>query len=197
MGRYDTFAETLLQLNRNISRTRLGSNPGVVEMRQISESFKVQDAAATRRIGPDYFPYPSWNTNDLWFWFPFAVLDPTRDGYLGRQLALRTGEAHPTIHKDFSLYPNDTINRYREFARFLGSSNYVYQVTSSDFNDPNQATFGCRVKISTRTSERGLIRFEGDSSNRDTDIVIDSDGALISTMTSNNVDRITRSPNDT
>ena len=60
MPRYDTFREALIQLNRNISRTRLADSPGIVEVRSNRETITIAESVQSIRLPSDYSVYPKW-----------------------------------------------------------------------------------------------------------------------------------------
>ena len=96
MPRYETLQEALIQLSRNVSKTRLIGNPGIVEMRQASAGLRLASTQQLIPIATTLEIYPGWNSNDLLAWWPLSRLDGYRDIKNGNDFSLDNFQAVPT-----------------------------------------------------------------------------------------------------
>ena len=134
MPRYETLQEALIQLSRNVSKTRLIGNPGIVAMRQASAGLRLtstQQLISIGATGATLEIYPGWNSNDLLAWWPFSRLDSYRDIKNGNDFSLGFQQAVPT----YGALPVEWIipvngnsvdkNRRQPYSQF-GNLGYVY-----------------------------------------------------------------------
>lgn len=182
--RYYTYSELLAQLKDNVSRSSLPRSPAITHIRQFSSRIKVTVSLDLYLTGPNYYVYPSWDTDNLANWWALSV-EKGRDS---RGNNPGTIYGAPVSGKD-----NISLIAFRFNMKFNGNGDYLDlgDITNLDNTQRFTICFRCNPEISSGEGSI-LSRWSAANSNRQFSIGITDEGELVCQLARNSTGGMSR-----
>ena len=173
-----TFVEMLSRLRYNNSRTSLVRNPGILQMRKISDEIKIGVTYNAYSFGPTYTKYPKWNTDDLQGWW--AMGGPTANSVTAHPEVggLGTFVGAPAQAEEFDTNAF-TYGRNREYTTFTPTGDYLNLGDITAFDGAANVSWGFRFRLTNLAHANALFgRWPSTAANRQFLAIIQTDGDI-------------------